>query len=93
MTSEFSGQIMCLHWGFGGLGSLDMAWPLVKQKSSSEVLGHDIKPRGRCAVWGSWGLGSRSASASGKAKVGLQRCRLGYGAQGMGGSLGLLGRL
>lgn len=32
------------------MGSLDLAWHLVKLKSSSNVVGRDMEPKGRGAV-------------------------------------------
>lgn len=36
------------------LGFLDPAWPMVKPKTSSKVVGRDVEPRGGGAVWSYW---------------------------------------
>lgn len=54
MTSKFSCPILCVCLGFGGVGSQDLAWPLVKLKSSSKVIGKNMEPRGERTVYVCW---------------------------------------
>lgn len=44
MSDKYSGPVLYLCWNCGGFGSLDLAWPPVKSKSSSELVGRNMGP-------------------------------------------------